>query len=334
MSVGTVVEWFVERNTCFLLGAGCSASAGKPLMPALTSQVRAKVPLEIGAILDGLQGTNGRAPNVEDLINYLSQLHRVTSASKGGHGITWGPDELQAYIAQIQEAIVEAVGQDWTPSPVHERFLQRMTLHGSGPIDIFCLNYDTCIEATLEAARLSYTDGFCGAQNAFFDPTMFDLLGERRLAFRLYKLHGSVNWVRDATGVVRRAAYPTVDPASRAMVYPAEQKLVQTQYGVYETLLQRFRDRLRTRQRNNTLIVLGYSFGDEHINVAIEQSLHDMRGDLTVHAFVGPETDIGTQEARLRKIWKGLGAASTCFWELTRSLAPVSRRTSGTMCAG
>ncbi|RMH34913.1 MAG: hypothetical protein D6694_14900, partial [Gammaproteobacteria bacterium] len=93
-----------------------------------------------------------------------------------------------------------------------------------------------------------------------------------------------------------------VEDRRRAVVYPAEQKYVQTQYGVYETLLSHFRNRLRENRPNNKLVVLGYSFSDEHINAVIEDSIRAEGSNLTVYAFVGPEEDAEEQENRFRKI--------------------------------
>ena len=36
-----ITEWFTGNDTCFLVGAGCSACAGKPLIGKLTENVEA-----------------------------------------------------------------------------------------------------------------------------------------------------------------------------------------------------------------------------------------------------------------------------------------------------
>jgi hypothetical protein len=118
----------------------------------------------------------------------------------------------------------------------------------------------------------------------------------------VYKLHGSANWVRDVDGTVRRRPLSPLDTHDRVVVYPAEQKYVQTQYGVYETLLRCFRERLRESKPNIKLVVLGYSFRDEHVNIAIEDSIRDEKSNLTVYAFLGPEADPVAQERRLREL--------------------------------
>ncbi len=118
----------------------------------------------------------------------------------------------------------------------------------------------------------------------------------------MFKLHGSINWIRDEDETVRRRPAVAVENRRRAVVYPAEQKYVQTQYGVYETLLSLFRDRLREGRPNNKLVVIGYSFSDEHINVAIEDSILADGSNLTVYGFVGPEESKEEQGKRLKEM--------------------------------
>ncbi len=204
-------------------------------------------------------------------------------------------------LGTIKRAIVDAMGPGWVPDGKHENFLRRLA---SVPVartrDIFLLNYDTLVEASLEHTKLPYVDGFAGAETAYFDPNLLALPVERERVFRVYKLHGSINWSRDDDGTVRRRVCGYSADDRRLMIYPSEQKYVQTQYGIYETMMDSFRDRLRHREwKNNRLLVLGYSFGDEHINTAIEDSVNAPGSNLTVVAFVGPqESDAGLDGLR------------------------------------
>lgn len=304
MSAQTIVEWITDPDTCFLVGAGCSKCAGKPLMAELTEQVEAVLPDNFRDLLNDLTPKYGRAATVEDLINHLIQFRKLLGSRKTRDDDEFTLEDIEEQIGSIQRAIVDLIGGDWQSNDVHEHFLDRLTKQkNSKTWDIFSLNYDTIFEATLENLKLPYTDGFRGADNAYFDHTLFGEVPSDRTFFRLYKLHGSVNWIRDDDGTVRRK--PGGDTSKQpAVVYPAEQKYVQTQYGVYETLLGLFRERLRLVQDkpNNKLVVLGYSFGDEHINVAIEDSINTPGSNLTVYAFVGADSDTHAQERKFREI--------------------------------
>jgi SIR2-like domain len=306
VSIQSIVEWITDQDTCFLLGAGCSLCANKPGIDKLTMIVKGKLSTPGQKLLDDLKGTEGRPANIEDLVNYLLRLRLLAESRKTPlEQVGWERDSIDQELAHIQKAVVEAVGLDWKPSSYHQRFLTRLV---SGrprkPIDIFSLNYDTVLEASLEMLKLRYTDGFVGSENAYFSPTVFEEIPADVPFFRIHKLHGSVNWIKDNDDTIRRRPVNSLGDAPRAVVYPAEQKHLQTQFGIYDLLMRRFRERLRDNNTNTKLIVLGYSFRDEHINVAIEDSIRTGGGNLTVYAFIGPEGDCATQKTRFETMAK------------------------------
>ena len=206
-------------------------------------------------------------------------------------------ESINLWIDDIKKKIVDNICDNWLPSDYHKRFLKRLNSSKTKPRDIFILNYDTILEASLDDLRFSYADGFRGTNRAWFDG---DIFNEKNLIeYRLFKLHGSVNWFRGVDGYIRRGSYQDSEPA---VVYPTEQKYIQTQYGVYETLMQHFRDRLRSRQKNNCLVILGYSFNDEHINEAICDSINVHGNNLTVISFIGLDDDTEAQNERLKTL--------------------------------
>lgn len=299
-----VLQWLTGSETCFLIGAGCSRCAGKPLIGELTDKVLAKVDPKIKTEFDGLKSAGTRPTTIEDLINFLVRyqhiLQTVHDTKKHLLEPAWIDDSLQA----IKREIVANIADTWESSTVHARFLQRIsTRRQNSERDIFTLNYDTLIEATLDKLRYQYVDGFRGSRLGWFDPTVFDEVSTCAPNFRIYKLHGSINWLREITGHVRRSVVSSADDIKEAVVvYPSEQKYLQTQFGVYETLMGRFRARLRAPNVNNCLVTLGYSFNDEHINEAIIDAINATDSNLTVIAFVGPETKAVEQQAQLTEI--------------------------------
>ena len=298
-----VTEWLTGNDTCFLIGAGCSACSGKPLIGALTTSVLEGMNVEkLSEHFRSLKAGGGRAATIENLMNYLARYRDVLASLDQPEGHPFGIEEIDTWLTGIKNGIVREVAGDdpWKPSEYHERFLRR--LRTERVRDIFTLNYDTLLEASLEALRVPYTEGFRGANQAWFDPEVFDdAVG---VAYRIHKLHGSINWRRDEDGNVRRVS-DVLDDAGGGpvVVYPSEQKYLQTQYGIYETLIARFRDRLRATGKNNHLVVLGYSFNDEHINEAICDAVIAEGSNLTVVAFVGPEADDrAKQDNRLKAL--------------------------------
>jgi hypothetical protein len=288
MDKSTITEWLTDNNTCFLIGAGCSKCAGKPLMAELTSKVVERLSDDGKKIIEELKGLDGiTEPTIEDLTNQLLQLQRASQQRKTSTIEGWDLDKINKEILLIQNSVVDVIGPTWESNQFHKDFLRRLSQNNKYPRDLFLLNYDTLIEASIEDLRLSYADGFRGSENAFFDPSVYSIVDSKK-DFNIYKLHGSINWIRQSDDIVRRKSSSTISTEdTRNVIYPAEQKYIQTQYGVYEILLRLFRDRLKKELPNNRLVVLGYSFSDEHINIAIEDGILAPGSNLTVYAFVG-----------------------------------------------
>ncbi|WP_193368418.1 SIR2 family protein [Pelagibius marinus] len=297
-----VLQWLTGAETCFLIGAGCSACANKPLIGALTTQVMEEADSELQLQFSNLKQTNGRPATIEDLITYLQRYRNILSTITNGDVHSVSIDQIDKWLAAIKEKIVNEIVDDWQPNSYHRRFLRRIRNHReSTPRDIFSLNYDTVLEANLDELRIPYIDGFRGTNRAWFDSATFDESRSGDVGFRIYKLHGSINWTRDDAQNVRRSFHR--DSVNEPIVvYPSEQKYLQTQFGVYETLMGRFRDRMRMQSANNCLVVLGYSFNDEHINEAITDAVNTRNTNLTVIAFVGPDADRDMQDARLKHL--------------------------------
>jgi hypothetical protein len=225
------------------------------------------------------------------------------SARKVQEDGDWNVSSVEDAITAITKGIVKQVGCEWESSSTHERFLQRLAGHsGRKTCDIFTLNYDVVIESSLEQLCFAYSDGFRGAENAYFDPGMYEGDSRPGTLFHYYKLHGSVNWFRDTNGIVRRRPGQNESATEPHIIYPSEQKYYQAQYGVYETLLLKFRDRLRQVTPNNKLVILGYSLSDEHIVEAIVDSVCSPQSNLTVYALLGAESDPDVQTARLQAL--------------------------------
>ena len=293
-----ITEWLTGADTFLLLGSGCSVCAGKPMMRGLTEAVLKDADEGLVSHFQGLKSRPERQATIEDLMNYLVRYREIlgTISSTENHSLSM--EEIDSWLDGIKRNIVNEIADDWKPSKFHQKFLVRMVGQSlRNPREIFSLNYDTTIEASLDEVRTSYVDGFRGTNRAWFDPSTFD---DASTSYRLYKLHGSINWTRDEVGHVRRGRNANEDAADEpVIVYPTEQKYLQTQFGVYETMMSRFRDRLRSTSVNNCLVVLGYSFNDAHVNEAIADAITTGGSNLTVIAFIGPDDNREHQIERM-----------------------------------
>ena len=90
----------------------------------------------------------------------------------------------------------------------------------------------------------------------------------------LYKLHGSVNWIQsdDENHLFKVQEVQQPDEAAKSvMIYPTPMKQVASFASPYSDLFREFQKKLM--QDKNVLVVVGYSFSDEHINNLIYQAL-------------------------------------------------------------
>jgi hypothetical protein len=164
-------------------------------------------------------------------------------------------------------------------------------------VHLFTTNYDRIIEAGGESAGMHLLDRFVGSLAPVFRSSRLDvdlhynppgIRGEPRFlegVARFTKLHGSLDWVSEDRDI-RRIGLPfgaaDFEPyvaayamgssgASRLMIYPNAAKDRETALYPYVEL---FRDFAAAACRpNHTLVVYGYSFGDEHINRVVEDML-------------------------------------------------------------
>lgn len=194
-------------------------------------------------------------------------------------------------------------------------------------LNIFTTNYDRLIEAGAELAGLHLLDRFLGNLMPIFRSSRLDLdmhynppgiRGEPRYlegVARFTKLHGSVDWVH-VENDIRRIGVPfgadEVDSylkapglngatANELMIYPNAAKDRETSAYPYVEL---FRDLAAAVCRpNSSLIIYGYSFGDEHINRVIRDMLTIPSTHLVVISYDDP---LG----RIMKTYEELGRPS------------------------
>lgn len=154
-------------------------------------------------------------------------------------------------------------------------------------VNVFTLNYDTLVEQAADAEGVVLLDGFVGTQRRVFRPESYEQdlyfpaeTTEGRVhrfdrVLHLYKLHGSITWVAEAPsldnpyGVRTR----TFDPRATEplLIYPTPAKSGEALGMPYAELFRRFATALVRPQ--SVLFVIGYGFGDEHVNAIIRQAL-------------------------------------------------------------
>ena len=131
------------------------------------------------------------------------------------------------------------------------------------PFDIISVNYDICIEQFCNVHKMIYQDGF----DVNWNPKTF---ATEHTDIRLYKLHGSVMWYQSNRGGYIKLPVKTGkskielitgETAESLMLYPMQK------WDYSEPFLE-LMVRIKQLLESETckfLIVVGYSFRDEHI---------------------------------------------------------------------
>lgn len=164
--------------------------------------------------------------------------------------------------------------------PVHEAFLRKIARR---PVrlprtKLFTTNYDLCFETAAGRAGYSLIDGFSHTLPQCFDGSNFtyDLVRREGVAdapayapnvVHLLKMHGSVDWNRDANGLVSRHTAP----ANPVILYPKGAKFKASFEQPYFEMMARFQSAVRTP--NTGLLVVGFGFHDSHLVGPMQSAL-------------------------------------------------------------
>ena len=282
-----------KRRLGFFLGAGCPLGIYDkdevksvkhiPDVAELTSSIENKLASE-KALLDCWQKLTSacksdkcKVPNVEHVLTQLRTICALKGASTVD-GMTL--ENLRKLDTKICELIVALVG---TSLPEYKNAYHRFAiwvrqLERTYPLEVFTPNYDLLVEEAFEKFRVPFFDGFVGAREPFFDLAAMeqDKVPERWA--RIWKLHGSINWIKQSDDSVFRCHPPK--PGQQVMIYPSHLKYEQSRRMPYLAMC----DRLKAffRETNPVIVLCGYSFADEHLNELI---LDGLRGNRSAHCF-------------------------------------------------
>lgn len=303
----------------WLLGAGTSKDAGIPLMLPLTDRIGAMLQGDDNALFQAIRNQLSDPAHVEHVLSHIGDLIAIAERTKCGSVDVGGTDrtaeDLHKLHRNIQNDIRDTMRWGYVPAcdgtqervgkkdaPIvtidgHVAFVEalfhdvRAGRERRPPVAFFTINYDTLLEDALAQSRVVVADGFSGGAMAFWEPgSEFDdsFTSDTRVQARIYKLHGSIDWVISSEDVVVRrrqdAGYPD-DANVTLLIYPQATKYKVTQRDPFATLFGAFRSAL-VNEQHGLLAVCGYSFGDHHITEEIERALKHRGNQLTVLAFV------------------------------------------------
>lgn len=270
------------ENLSFLIGAGCSSNivdgheTGIPGMAAIYKNfIKAFPHFEIAG-----KNVSGQFDgNIEEMLG-------VMGAIQATNDITIVDDKIDKKIKCVRNFLRKQIidGLDGKEvKDIYKNFYTKITQRSrKSPISIFTTNYDLFNEMALDELGFPYNNGFSGTYKRKFSPATYNYMYVENMNlnrdvwervssfFNLVKLHGSISWVRKDEQVWERD-YENVSDEDTVMIYPTPLKDRSTLMIPYSDLFRTMENRLM--QKNSTLVVLGYSFGDDHINRVILNGL-------------------------------------------------------------
>jgi hypothetical protein len=171
-------------------------------------------------------------------------------------------------------------------------------------VRIFSLNYDLCVER-LSAGNFRVETGFAGVGTKHaWDWERFEdnESGPPPPEIYLYKLHGSINWMRDKQSKELFSLEQTegIEPEDMEVIFGRDFKLE----AADPYLFYAYAFRLSTLD-SRLIVAVGYGFGDSHINKMLAQAL---KADMSRRLLFVAQCDEASKEKRRKEITAKLDA--------------------------
>lgn len=332
---------FLAEEFQTLLAAG-------PVVDAEQAFVSAEQKAELYKTLGIDLSANEVKNNLEQMMTVLITAHQfcITSDKKDLNSIA---PLVEAIIIGVKKFVLHKCtsgpSSDGNESVValYRRFYRSLATRARGlaPSWVFTTNYDLFNERAMDRSSIPYSNGFSGTVERRFNPATYRLalaeqmdITSRRWAavdgfVHFCKLHGSVNWFEENVGLYRiRESHALLDPSQhRVMIYPTPSKQTASFGSPYSDMFREFHRQVV--QDQSVLVILGFSFSDEHVNNIIFQGL--TLPSFKVVAFMDPETNDITRELaalgdpRIWFIWgdgKEVGKKAHYFDSVVNHLMP------------
>ena len=301
-----ILKIFDVKNLSFLIGAGCSSfekeqekngkkekiQIGIPVMSILATDFYKTLTKEekkykkdiLKLDLDKEPFSNNLEKLLEVLYSHKFILEKQEADLK----------EVGAFIKRVTNFLLEKCkNEDNNKShsdllDLYKLFYKKLIYRDNNlsKTNIFTTNYDLYSEKAFDKLGILYTNGFSGFVERYFNPAVFNYAFAEQMELSnnkwnvidnfiyLYKLHGSINWIEsdEQNHLFNVREVQDLDKATgERMIYPTPMKHMATLASPYSDLFREFQKKIM--QPTTVLVVVGYSFSDEHINNLIYQAL-------------------------------------------------------------
>ncbi len=307
-----------DDSVIFLLGAGASVDAGIKHAQQMTEDIETKV-LDGGELekykdiyyylkssiiyqrgLIGDFSSNGT--NIEDLLSVLSEInlkHQNTLypfiGSWNVHLLKVSGEDFERASdleSEIRKQLFKWINiRSYDNANYFSKFIKFADELGSA-LRIFTLNYDLCVEHAIEKNALEL--GFNEYRQ--WEWSRFEQNENTETQVYLYKLHGSIDWLRDEKKghILTKCDSPQ---ENSDLIFGTTAKLSSRDpylFYVHELRKYSLQDQLRV------IVTIGYSYSDGYINSLVGQAIS--RNENAIVLSVAPVENSVAEASRISRI--------------------------------
>lgn len=278
---------FGRNKIIFLLGAGASCDAEMFNSFQMINEIEKKLDAEWAEYkglynyiqsshfhLERIKGIPAKEIifNIENLVSLLETIIKIAVKDLEVYPFvgSWEKDLLSvtgddfSNAENFKKKILSKLKDEWlspanfkTSSSYYKKLKETGYTH---PLKIFSLNYDMCIEENIPNDSITLERGF--DDQKIWDYRQYDLDADNTKDFYLYKLHGSLDWIRNEE---KRLTYVDLvqrtDPNKMEIIFGVQNKL--QSYDPYLFYFYAFRE---SSFEAELIVTSGYGFMDRHIN--------------------------------------------------------------------
>ncbi len=310
------ISCFKDNTLLFILGAGSSIDAGIPTAYKMVTEFEDKIKDDnelkklysyFKSAIIFQRGLKSYSPNVsvsiEEILNVIEALNLQEDNILYPYIGTWSQHFLKTSGAdfenvskldvKIRELLFSWVTlNDYRKSKYFSN-IGLLATDINTSIRIFSLNYDICVEKAFQMSNLRIETGI-SPDTYEWSSLRFDDLPENEIPEAyLYKLHGSIDWEKQDSGLPRYSETPIKDDPQ--VIFGTAVKLRSLDpylFNLYELRKYSLHENLKF------VVIIGYSFSDDHINRLIQQSL--IQRKFTKLIIVAPDNDEKLYEKTVR----------------------------------
>lgn len=300
-----ISKYLLSENLHVLISNGCSIYAGSKAINK-NEETKCKALLRNAEFHDEPQITEliiklaDEKPEVA-----LDRLYEIkmycTNVLCKEKSMNWIDNFIVEYKNNFIEEFVNTI--DYRKNHLHKLFLKRLLARSIKlkRVNLFTLNYDLLIEKSAEEIGVSLNNGFSGFHYRVFMPSIFhqdfhinnsDGNKSQTKSMNLFKLHGSLSWKFDDSkppyGITEQqydfsesGEVKTILP--ECIIYPVQSKKKHSLDLPYSEMFRQFIEFVN--KPSSTLLIIGYSFLDEHVNDIITNALTNPGFNMIVFSY-------------------------------------------------